>query len=554
MRIRFVATSAFAVLLTACGGGDINISPVTNDSSVNNSNNTTTGGTNTGNNPCAFFVRDTGQTVQGTFNDPNCEYAAQFASAGNEVNSNITVPALSNNGAHIFESDLIIGQSFTSDADLAAAGITQGGDGPILTIEAGATLAWPQGRSMIINRGAQLFAVGNASAPITLTSETDVNGDLAADPEAVEQWGGLIINGFGVTNECAYTPGTVRGVDLTLASECHVVTEGITGAAENRHGGNNDADNSGRMEFLIVKHTGGDLGAGNDLNGITFASVGSGTVIENLQTYSTLDDGIEFFGGAVDVTNFAGIYNRDDTIDIDAGYIGTIQTALVIQSELQGNHCIEADGIDDHDSRTADPAVEPALVAAGLVSAPTIRNLTCIISPSATASQDPGAGWRLREGIRPTIVDSMVIGTFLAPAGGANDNYCLRIEDGTETALATPEVTLDGILMACALPVRSVAQADAETEGVVFQAVDTMVNAGVLDPTATADAGFVILEGTPPIFSVPTATAQVNGAAAVFADTTSAFIGTFRTTDTNVFAGWTFGIFDDNRGQPLYFE
>lgn len=553
--IRKISLTAFAsvLLLAGCGGGDINISPVTTDNSVSNSNNTTgDSGSGTGDgaaNGCAFYTDENGSTQEGTFTAPNCTYDASFASAGNEVMTDLNFGALAGGGAHIFSGDLVMGESFNSDAELTAAGITEGGDGPILSIEAGATLAWPQGRSLIINRGSQIVANGTASNPITLTSEFDVNGANDANPEAVEQWGGLIINGFGVTNECEYTPGTVRGVDLTLASECHVLTEGITGAAENRHGGNNDDDDSGRLIFVVVKHTGGDLGAGNDLNGITFASIGRGTTIENLQTYSTLDDGIEFFGGAVDVTNFAGIYNRDDTIDIDAGWIGTIDTALVIQSETEGNHCIEADGIDDHDDRiAADATLDATLTTAGLVSAPTIRNLTCIVSPSADSSQDAGAGWRLREGIRPTIIDSMVIMSFAAEQQ-TGDNYCLRIEDGTDTALQANELQLDGILMVCEDTVRSFNEADATAEDIVFATV-----AGAVDPTATADAGLVVLEGTPPIFSPAIAAMTVDGVNPPVFDTASAFIGTFRTTDTNVFDGWTFGIFDGNRNQALWFE
>ena len=127
-------------------------------------------------------------------------------------------------------------------AELQAAGITEGGDGPTLTIEAGATLAWETNADfMIVNRGSQIFAVGEPDAPITLTSVSDVNGTVG--PEDVQQWGGMVINGFGVTNACSYT-GT-RGVDLALDGECHVDSEGSAGNDENQYGGDNDADDSG---------------------------------------------------------------------------------------------------------------------------------------------------------------------------------------------------------------------------------------------------------------------------------------------------------------------
>lgn len=527
-----------ALILTGCGGSDgVSIQASDDGNSGGNGENSQ--------NPCASYVTN-GQTRQGA-HDPatgHCTYDAAFASAATKITTDLDIPALIGDGAHIFRGTLIIGESYDSDTALAAAGIAEGGDGPTLTIAAGATLAWVQGRALIINRGAQLVANGTASTPITLTSETDVLG--SANAEAVDQWGGVIINGFGVTNECSYT-GTRGMSDFALASECHVVTEGIAGDAESRHGGINDADNSGRLQYVVVKHTGGDLGAGNDLNGVTFASVGSGTVVNHLQTYSTLDDGVEFFGGAVNVSHFAGIYNRDDTLDIDAGYVGTIDTALVIQSQGEGNHCIEADGVDDHSSRTTELA---ALVAAGLVSAPVIRNLTCIVSPSAMSSQDPGAGWRLREGVLPVIEDSMVIASFIAPAAG-DANYCLRAENGTLAAIRNGSLTFRGVLMACATRVRGVTEEEATTAGILF--ADVAANAA-MDPTIATQTDLVLLEGAPPIFSVAVDMMMLGGAGLPAPQSSRPSIGALTLSDVNEFAGWTYGIFADSRGQALYFE
>ena len=55
---------------------------------------------------------------------------------------------------------------------------------------------------------------------------------------------------------------------------------------------------------------------------------------------SYYDDGLEFFGGAVNINNYLAVYVRDDSIDIDEGYSGTITNALVIQSATDGNSCI----------------------------------------------------------------------------------------------------------------------------------------------------------------------------------------------------------------------
>ena len=119
---------------------------------------------------------------------------------------------------------MFVGEAHSNAAELTAAGVVEGGDGPTLTIEAGATLAWPDNtKFVIINRGSQLFAVGTQEKPITFTATKDaVEG--AAGPEDVQLWGGMVINGFGVSNKCEYT-GT-RGDDLALVGECNIAAEG----------------------------------------------------------------------------------------------------------------------------------------------------------------------------------------------------------------------------------------------------------------------------------------------------------------------------------------
>ena len=537
-----------AGLLVGCGGGgsDINIAPSTTDNSVDNSS-TTNAPVETVN-PCASYENEAGQSVQGTFESPNCSYSVAFADAGNNVTTDLSIPALANNGAHMFDGSLFIGEAHSNNAELTAAGIAEGGDGPQLTIEAGATLAFAtQTQFVIINRGSTIFAVGNVDAPITFTSFSDVNGTVGA--EDVQQWGGIVINGFGVSNKCDYT-GTRGEAGFALVDECNIAAEGAEGLDESYYGGVNDADTSGRLEYVVVKHTGAQVGNGDELNGITFGGVGSNTIVKNLQMYSTYDDGIEMFGGAVNFENYAAVYVRDDSIDIDEGYIGTITNALVIQSATDGNHCIEADGIGSYSSKT--DAVIDDFIARGLNSAPTITNLTCIISPNASGTHDPGAGWRLREGIEATISDSLVVSSFMADEkaddDGSNDsdgNYCFRPQSyGTN-------VTATGVIMAC--------QDNFKDDGATVAAANdmqfaTLTAGAATNPTATADTGLVILEGSQPVFSVALASALVDDAAPTISATPD-FVGAISTADAvDVYAGWTYGIFEGSRAQPLWFE
>src|SRR5690606_33063533 len=145
---------------------------------------------------------------------------------------------------------------------------------------------------------------------------------------------------------------------------------------------------SGILEYVIVKHTGAEVENGDELNGITFSGVGRGTVVNNIQVYSTYDDGIEMFGGAFALQNFVAVYVRDDSIDFDEGYQGTITNALIIQPESDGNQCIESDGIGDYGNRDDTDDV----IAQGINTGVTVNNLTCVLSANVVppGTHDPG--------------------------------------------------------------------------------------------------------------------------------------------------------------------
>ncbi len=551
---RLFAALAAILLLAACEGGDIVIQPSTTDSSVdnstNNSNNTNTTSTSE-DNPCAVYEKD-GSTFEGQQVGANCVYAPSFVDAGNNLTVNLRIPDLADDGAHIFEGSLFVGRTHDTDDGLANAGITRGGDGPTLTVEAGATLAFQSSADfLIINRGSQLFAVGTREAPITFTSVSDIEG--SAGPEDVQQWGGMVINGFGVTNKCDYT-GSVSAGNLAT-SDCHVDAEGAAGLDESQYGGDNNEDSSGRLEYVVVKHTGATVGNGDELNGISFGGVGSNTIVKNLEVYSTFDDGIEMFGGTVSFENFVGLYVRDDAIDIDEGWSGTITNALVIQSATDGNHCIEGDGIGSFDSLTADEV--EATISQGINSRPTITGLTCIISANgvATATHDPGAGWRLREGIFPTINDSMVIGSFGPDSG--DSNYCLRVDNRSLQAAEDGDLAINTGIFACAektrggsLPSGTSVEAWAAANGSTFADIS-----GRADATANANTDLQLLEGTPPVYSIDYRTMVVNGQSpAGSPERGTAYVGGLSLGSADWTAGWTYGIHDGNRTQPLWFE
>lgn len=557
-RNKLFTVVAAGSLIAACESGDINITPTTVDNSTSNA---VGGGGGSADDMCASFVKD-GQTMQGKADgNGNCTYDSSFVGPKNNLTVDLLIPALPDDGAHIFTSSLFVGETHRTQADLMAAGISQGGDGPTLTVEAGATLAFQTNKDFIIvNRGSRVLADGRADAPITFTSVSDINGTVG--PEDVQQWGGIVINGFGVSNKCSYVG--IRGeagFDLAPGTECSIEAEGSAGDDESQYGGANDADDSGILRYVVVKHTGAQVGNGDELNGISFGGVGSATVIENLEVYSTFDDGVEMFGGSVDITNLVAVYVRDDSIDIDEGYNGTITNALVIQSATDGNHCIESDGLGSYSS--LDQATKDDFIARGLNSAPTINNLTCIISASLPGTHDPGAGWRFREGIHPVVNDAVLISSFgVNDETSLTDNYCLRIDDPeTQAAATNGDLQLNSVIYACqenskgnAFDVYANEQEFAEAQGNQFALVASGTSK---DATAAGDADLVILEGAQKVYSLPWNTVIVDSAAADPGTTPTSGV------DTDILGGvsstdwtqpWAYGISPDNRGQALWFE
>lgn len=571
MKKLFALTAlASAMTLVGCGGGgdiDIDARNQADNSVGDNSNNVVNeGGGNGGTtNNCASYVKN-GQTFQGTLDGVNCFYGTDFVSLTNpleDIANPVTFADLPNSGVHVFSESLVVGRAYSSDAELAAAGISEGGDGAVINIEGGATLAFNQSDDyMVINRGSQIFAQGSEGNPVTITSVSDaIEGDV--DPEDVQQWGGMIINGFGVTNKCAYQGN--RGDANLSTSDCHVAAEGKAGAGQSFYGGDNDADSSGVLNYFIVKHTGAQVAPDNELNGISFNAVGSGTQVDYIQAYSTYDDGIEFFGGAVDVGHYIGMYVRDDSIDIDEGYIGTLDYALVIQSETDGNRCIESDGIGSYSSQSEEAKAD--FIARGLNSAATIRNLTCIVSPTqvsgkqdingadGTGTHEEGQGWRIREAHYVTIENAILTTAYMADQAPDDDNYCVRIDNEGEQAALDGDLVIASSIVACADTSDGDTLADSGTTQEQFLTDNgNLVYASDVageDPTSASNANLEILSS---FYSLPLADMVVNGAAVNLTPTSGRpYIGAVAA-DDDWTANWAYGLDPTNRGQPLWFE
>ncbi|MEM6525934.1 MAG: hypothetical protein AAF693_19200, partial [Bacteroidota bacterium] len=203
-------------------------------------------------------------------------------------------------------------------------------NGATLTIPAGSVLKGRTGSgsnatALLIARGSKLIADGTASAPIIFTAFADdlTNQDVAADIfvgttlNAVDNglWGGLIILGDAPVAAPDDDPG-IEGIPNT--------------DLDGRYGGSTADDNSGIIDYVSVRHGGSLIGSGNEINGISLGGVGSGTTITNVEVVGNNDDGIEWFGGTVDVTN-AVVWNAfDDALDTDQDWTGTCSNFIVV--------------------------------------------------------------------------------------------------------------------------------------------------------------------------------------------------------------------------------
>lgn len=404
------ALNVLAATLAACGGGDINLNPSTSvgDTTTNITN---PPATETPVNPCANYTA-AGQKFQGIFASGNCTYSASFVSDSRPLTEDLFIPALANNGLHIFEDSLFVGEDVNSSAAASGVKVPQDGEGPTLTIEAGSKLAFSASEDYVrIARGSRIVAEGTAAMPIVFSAVADLRDNAGTEADR-GLWGGVQINGNGLTNKCSDAQRMPTGVN---PHNCHATAEGRPAS----YGGNNNAENSGSLRYVVIKHAGYEVVEGSELNGLTLNGVGSGTRIEYVQTYTTQDDGFEMFGGAVDLKYVVGVNVGDDTFDFSEGWVGNIQFALSVATS-GGNTCVEADNTGSGRADDIAPLTKGR-----------ISNLTCVTSNvdsgkgDQPSSKGDSEGPVFREGAFFEMYNSIVTSS----ADGMASNECLEIID-----------------------------------------------------------------------------------------------------------------------------
>lgn len=185
--------------------------------------------------------------------------------------------------------------------------------------------------ALIITKNGRIEATGTAAEPIVFTYEGD-DGNTAAVTAAQNnkgKWGGLVLLGDALLNS---TPGqsSAEGIAFTDLRATY--------------GGSNDGHDGGVLQYVSIRHGGTDIGAGNEINGLTLAGVGNNTLIEYVEVIGNEDDGIEWFGGTVNAKYLISAYCADDALDYDEGYRGKNQFIIVLQDPTDADNGGEHDG------------------------------------------------------------------------------------------------------------------------------------------------------------------------------------------------------------------
>jgi len=245
------------------------------------------------------------------------------------------------NGNLVITDNISTNTTWTKDNVYQLAGRITVEDGATLTIEPGTVIKGEAGSgasatALLIARGGKLMAEGTAQEPIIFTSVADEiqPGQIASpnlDSDQNGLWGGLIVLGKAPIS-ASHDNGDVNEIQI----------EGIPTSDQNGlYGGNDPADNSGVLKYISIRHGGTNIGAGNEINGLSLGGVGTGTVIENIEIVANQDDGVEWFGGTVDVNNVLVWNVGDDGLDTDQAWSGTMDNFLIVAST---GHNFELDG------------------------------------------------------------------------------------------------------------------------------------------------------------------------------------------------------------------
>ncbi len=280
-------------------------------------------------------------------------------------------------GAHaqvIVNADIAASTTWTANNTYSLQDVINVLPGATLTIEAGTVIAsegpgGTLGGALVITRGAQLNAQGTELAPIIFTSQADVatwdvdpGHPTGGDPttgvwrESANEWGNVTMMGRAFISE-----DEIATNSATPSASNYAPMEGLVAASANdpnvRYGGGDDDDDSGTLSYVSIRYGGDVVALDVELNGLSLGGIGRGTDIHHVEIMNNVDDGIEIWGGTVNLKNVVITNIGDDSFDVDQGWRGKAQFGLITQGYSLnasqgsgvGDNCFETDGAEQSD-------------------------------------------------------------------------------------------------------------------------------------------------------------------------------------------------------------
>jgi hypothetical protein len=374
-----------------------------------------------------------------------------------------------------------------------------GGQQGVLSIDPGVTVFGSGTLDyLLVNRGSRISAIGSASQPIVFTSRQSVEG--TTDENSIGQWGGVLVLGRAPISVCS---GGLVPPNVGCTSQ----VEG----ANAQYGGNTPTDNSGRLSHVRVQHSGVEILPNNELNGITLAGVGTGTVVENVQVHNSSDDGIEIFGGTVNLRNIVLTGNDDDSLDVDTGWRGAVQNLLIVQRSAGGDRGLEFSSAGNRTAQ-APPAGQPT-AAFTLNTTPYISNATIVARAGGGDAIVVNSGNGLR--LWNSVVNDPAV--------------CLDLDDA-DTFTAAP--TFNSVFMSCPTAFNS----DADDEAATFNAGANNTATGTSSLAAIGSSTALFVNGTNENLVTVTAPSNLPGSTFL---TTPTSIGAVYPGNNTWYQGWT---------------
>ena len=357
--------------------------------------------------------------------------------------------------------------------------------------------------SLVVRRGGTIDAQGTRLLPIVFTCN--------AVTKSRGCWGGVAISGFSLLNNGEILPG---GSDVNgCPQKIGPIHPGYYGGCLVQH-------SSGILRYVRIEYGGMAQPGAGPVPGLALLGVGSSTVIDTLQVYGSLGDGLYVGGGTVNLRGALITNNAGDGLRWDDGWVGKAQF-LIIQQDADNDHAIHG----------ANFALNPD---AGPRSAPQIYHVSIAGPPTGLGAA--GAGILLEHGTDITLANAIVY-----RAGGAGLDI-----DGAEScarALAVPAtIRVEHSIFFANHPDLG---DDADCIDESSWASDATQANRIVDPALIAP-GLMITADFRPAPGSPALTGFVLPPSDGFFDLSPAYIGAVgpaNSTGTNVpwYAGWSRG-------------